>query len=728
MTLTTLAPPAPEDDVLTPSQLGMHPGADGRRLQVGCYFPGALSVRVVDLNSQRAVATLAPRGNLGYFLGPLGRRIRRFPYRLQVDYPQSQASIIDPHQFGSLLTEQQRYLFAEGKEEHAYRFLGANHRCVQGIDGIWFSLWAPNARAVALIGDFNHWDSRSHPMKTHHHSGIWELFLPQASPGQHYKYRLTLADGRTQDKADPYAREMESPPHNASRIGAIADYPWQDQCWMARRAQWPSHQRPLSIYEVHLASWQRQQDNQPLSYTQLAQRLIPYVKRMGFSHIQLMPIASHPFEGSWGYQPIGLFAPNQRLGDGDALKAFIDQCHQQGIGVILDWVAAHFPGDAHGLAQLDGTALYEHDDPRQGHHPDWDTLLFNYGRNEVKSYLISNAFYWLGEYHFDGLRLDAVSSMLYLDYSREPGQWVPNRHGGRENLDAAELLKQLNQRCHFNFPGLLMIAEESTTWDGITRPVDHGGLGFGYKWNMGWMNDTLRYLNQDPIHRRHHHSLMNFSMLYAYSEHFILSLSHDEVVHGKGSLLSKVPGDPWQKFATLRAYFGFMWTHPGKKLLFMGNELAQWDEWCHQRSLDWHLLDSPPHLGVQHWVRDLNQLYASQGALHLWDHQPQGFQWLECNDYHNSVFSFLRRGPEPTSPLLVIINMTPQVHEQFAVGVPQPGRWREQLNSDAGEYGGSGVTNPEPLSSDDQPLHQMAQRLTLRLPPLSCVILAPESP
>ncbi|BDY05894.1 1,4-alpha-glucan branching protein GlgB [Ferrimonas sp. YFM] len=713
------APLAP----LAPHQLGMQ--MTGDTLMVGCRFPGAIAVTLLSLSPKRKVASLPQWGSQGDFYGPIPRRRRPFRYLLKVEYEQHSVEVIDPYQFPSLLEPRQRYLFAEGSEERAWHFLGANPREIEGIAGVHFCLWAPNARQVCLMGDFNHWDRHSHPMRHQGDSGLWELFIPALAAGEHYKFHIQGSDGHWRSKADPFAREMELPPHNASRIPSHDEYQWQDQEWMAQRRRRNSYQAPLSIYELHAGSWRRAPGNRPLTYRELARDLVPYVKEMGFTHIQLMPLASHPFEGSWGYQPIGLFAPDARLGSPEDLKALVDACHQAGIGVLLDWVAAHFPSDPHGLNRLDGTALYEHEDPRLGLHPDWDTQLFNYGRHEVVSYLLSNAFYWLEQFHFDGLRLDAVSSMLYLDYSREEGQWLPNAEGGRENLEAAAFLRTLNQRLHFNFPGVQVIAEESTTWPGITRPVDAGGLGFGYKWNMGWMNDTLRYLQQDPIHRRHHHGLMNFAMLYAYSEHFILSLSHDEVVHGKGSLLNKIPGDLWQKFATLKAYLGFMWTHPGKKLLFMGGEFGQWNEWNHQQSLDWHLLEYPSHQGVQSWVQALNRLYRDNPALHQLDHQPQGFSWLECNDADNSVFSYLRQD-EQGRHLLVVVNMTPVPRQHFQLGVPSEGRYLELLNSDAEEFDGSGVVNGQPLVTRPEPLHGQPCRVSLTLAPLATLVLAQE--
>ncbi|MGS0696030.1 1,4-alpha-glucan branching protein GlgB [Shewanella sp. 0m-4] len=723
--------------------LGMHSINQGKALSVRCFLRGALSVEVICYKTGRKVASLERHNEEGIFSGIMGRRVKPFLYLLRVQYPLSQEDIIDPYQFPSLLADDDVYLFGEGRQEHAYQFLGANWRSVQGIEGVHFCVWAPNAKRVSLLGDFNHWDGAVHVMRQHLANGLWEIFLPSAKGGQHYKFEIVSCHGERLEKSDPYAKAMQAAPSNASLVPQQTLYQWQDSQWLQARAKVKWHQAPMSIYEVHLASWRRkgEQGEEYFDYQDLIEQLIPYVVDMGFTHLQLMPISEYPFDGSWGYQPVGLFAPTCRFGDPQALKAFIDACHQAGIAVILDWVAAHFPKDPHGLAQFDGSCLYEHNDPRQGEHPDWDTLIYNYGRGEVQSYLLSNACYWLKEFHFDGLRLDAVSSMLYLDYSREPGEWQPNEFGGRENLAAIDFLQALNQRMYQAFPGICMIAEESTAWPGVTHMLDaqdaerHGShnLGFGFKWNMGWMNDSLGYIKRDPIYRVHHHQELTFSLVYQYTEQFILALSHDEVVHGKGSLLHKIPNDDRQKFATLRAYYGFMWGHPGKKLLFMGSEFAQRDEWSHNKSLDWHLLQYAPHQGVQLWLKDLNRLYQSSEQLWQLDGEPDGFRWLDCNNSQSCIFSFMRSSravdskqgdsKKGESPIIFIINMTPQVHEGFRIGLPDKHDYIELLNSDSQAYGGSNVGNNGVILAQEQPYQGLAYSAEITIAPLACLVL-----
>ncbi len=618
--------------------------------------------------------------------------------------------------------------FLAGREVHAWRLLGARACCLDGVEGVRFAVWAPNARRVAVVGDFNGWDGNCHGMHRHPRSGVWEVFIPGVAELAHYKYEIVDRDGcRLPLKADPYALSMQHPPQTAARVmGRDSHWQWSDEAWMQARRH-PLGQ-PVAIYEVHAGSWRRraEQNHRFLSYLELADELIPYVVEQGFTHIQLMPLGEYPFDGSWGYQPVGLYAPSIRFGTPDEFRCFVDRCHTAGLGVLLDWVPGHFPTDPHGLGRFDGTALYEHADPRQGFHPDWNTLIYNFGRPEVQSFLLSNANYWLEEFHLDGLRVDAVASMLYLDYSRRPGEWVPNALGGRENLEAIAFLRMLNTTLHARHPGVLMIAEESTAWPGVTRPVDAGGLGFGFKWNMGWMNDTLRYMGRDPVHRRYHHDEMTFGLVYAWDEHFVLPLSHDEVVHGKGSLITRMPGDQWQKFANLRAYFAFMWGHPGYKLLFMGGELAQWREWSHERALDWALLEDAPHRGVQRLVSDLNACYRERPALHALDHCPQGFHWLQVDRREQSIFAWLRQGQTEDQVLVVLCNFTPGVHTGYRLGVPGPGRYREILNTDATVYAGSGQVNEvsleaEALSWDGQPWS-----LLLTVPPLACVYLARE--
>jgi 1,4-alpha-glucan branching enzyme len=710
------------------SLLGMHSVNDDKALVVRCLIPGALSVDVLNAKDRRKVATLEQVNEQGLFAGKMGRRVNHFAYLLRVQYPLCEQLITDPYQFDSLLNPDDVYLFGEGSQLQTYHFQGANWRKHHDVKGVHFCVWAPNAKQVAVIGDFNLWDNKRHVLRHHPASGLWDIFIAEVEPDQHYKYAISDMHGNQVIKSDPYAVAMQPSPHNASKIPRVEGYDWQDSQWLTERASHQPHVQPMSIYEVQLASWRRNGDDGQdyTDYSQLIAELVPYIKEMGFTHLQLMPISEYPFDGSWGYQPVGLFAPTYRFGDANGLKAFIDACHQQGIAVLLDWVPAHFPRDPHGLVRFDGSCLYEHDDPRKGEHPDWDTLIYNYGRAEVRSFLYSNAHYWLDEFHFDGLRLDAVSSMLYLDYSRTADQWIPNEFGGRENLEAISFLQELNARMYQCFPGINMIAEESTAWPGVTQATSNNGLGFGFKWNMGWMNDTLRYISCDPLFRRYHHGELTFSLVYAFTEQFILSLSHDEVVHGKGSLLHKIPGDDWQKFATLRAYYGFMWTHPGKKLLFMGNEFAQRNEWNHNQSLDWHLLTYAPHQGVQDWVRDLNQCYQQYPALYQRDHHSDGFQWLDCNNAENNILVFCRFGMDKQQHVVIVVNMSPQVYHDFRVGVPAEQCYSEMLNSDHRHYGGSHVVNDNPCEAQATPWQGMSHSIVITVPPLGCSIWAPE--
>ena len=625
--------------------------------------------------------------------------------------------------------EQDIYLFNEGAAEHAYRWLGAHAGTVDGKAGVHFSVWAPSASRVSVVGDFNGWDGNRNAMQPIFSSGVWEVFIPEAHNHDLYKFEIEDSNGNLQPlKADPYARGMQHPPDNASRVMLEKDFRWSDRQWLEARNSGDLLRRPVSIYEIHAGSWRRkpEHDNRYLSYLELAQELIPYVLDMGFTHIELMPISEFPFDGSWGYQPVGMFAPSIRFGTPNELKHFINECHRQNIGVLLDWVPGHFPSDSHGLGRFDGSCLYEHEDVRQGFHPEWNTLVFNYGRAEVASYLLSNANFWIEEFHIDGLRVDAVASMLYLDYSREEGEWLPNRHGGRENLEAVELLRQVNASVYHRHPGIMMIAEESTAWPGVSNPVEMGGLGFGYKWNMGWMNDTLQYMQRDPIHRKYHHHEMTFGILYAWSEKYLLPLSHDEVVHGKASLLEKMPGDDWQKFANLRAYYGFMWAQPGKKLLFMGGEFGQRSEWNHDASLDWHLLEHASHRGLLQLVRDLNFLYRRTPALFERDISPEGFQWVQADNSQLSVYAWLRRGDDDV--LLAVSNMTPECHHHYRLGVPEPGRYREALNSDAEVYGGSGQGNGGGAWSQEIPWDGQPCSVVVTLPPLATVLFLHDGP
>ncbi len=627
---------------------------------------------------------------------------------------------------GRVLTEYDLHLFGEGTFLRAFEKFGAHRVTVSDTVGVHFAVWAPNAAKVSVIGDFNGWDGRTHPMRNLGSSGVWETFIPDLSDGQKYKDQIRTKSGALLKKADPYGVCFEVPPQSASVVHDISQYAWQDAEWMAARAANQSWlERPMSVYEVHLGSWARlpKQGDRFLTYRELAERLVPYVKACGFTHVEFLPVMEHPFSGSWGYQVLGFFAPTSRFGPPEDFKYLIDAFHREGIAVILDWVPGHFPKDAHGLARFDGTALYEHADPRQGEHQDWGTLIFNYGRNEVRAFLLSNALFWLEEYHVDGLRVDAVASMLYLDYSRQPGQWVPNRFGGRENLDAIAFLQQLNTVTHGEYPGTITAAEESTSWPGVSRPVYVGGLGFTYKWNMGWMHDMLDYAHQDPVHRRWHHNKITFSALDMHSENFIPPFSHDEVVHGKGAMLDKMPGDPWQKYATLRVLYGYMYAHPGKKLMFMGNEFAQWREWNHDRSLDWHLLDDPPHGGMQLLVKDLNARYHAEPALFETDDDPQGFRRIDCNDNENSVVSLVRYARDRQDFLVTIFNFTPVPRAQYRIGVPEPGYYTEILNSDAELYGGSNVGNAGGVETEPIAAHGFEQSIRLRLPPLGCLYL-----
>jgi 1,4-alpha-glucan branching enzyme len=629
----------------------------------------------------------------------------------------------------STLSEYDLYLLAEGTHNRAYEKLGAHMSERNGHRGVQFAVWAPNAEHVSVIGDFNHWNSSANMMRPSS-AGVWEGFVPDIGPGAVYKYHVESRDRHyVVDKADPYGFAAEIRPRTASRVWDLRDYSWSDRSWMADRAKNNSLNSPISIYEMHLGSWMRvpEERNRWLTYREMAPLLADYVHDAGFTHVEFMPVMEHPFDGSWGYQIIGYFAPTSRFGTPSDFMYLIDYLHQHGIGVILDWVPAHFPKDEAGLGYFDGSHLYEHADPRQAEQPDWNTFVFNYGRHEVQSFLISNALFWFDKYHVDGLRVDAVASMLYLDYGRREGEWVPNRYGGKENIDAIHFLRAVNERVYESFPDAMMIAEESTAWPQVSRPTYLGGLGFGFKWNMGWMHDMLDYMSQDPILRSYHHNLITFSLVYAFAENFVLPFSHDEVVYGKGSMLRKMPGDEWQKFANLRLLYGFMFGHPGKKLLFMGDEFGQWSEWNHEASLEWHLLKNPFHAGLHRWVRDLNTLYRGQSSLHEYDFNPAGFEWVDCKDSQRSVISFLRRGRGSEDQILFVCNFTPVVRGNYRVGVPLEGLWREILNSDAPLYGGSGQGNYGGLSTIPLPIHGRPYTLNMRLPPLGVVAFQPDS-
>ncbi|HEY4073431.1 MAG TPA: 1,4-alpha-glucan branching protein GlgB [Herbaspirillum sp.] len=722
------------------SLLGPHRLNDDLDLyEIRVYQPGALSIDILargaDGKAGAVLTALQPYAEAdGFFIGSVHLPDAK-AYLLRVTWPDGRGGRTvqiaeDTYAFGLLLGELDIHLLKEGRHRELGRCLGAQTVQVDGVAGVRFAVWAPNAQRVSVVGDFNLWDGRRHPMRLRKEAGVWEIFVPRLPAGSRYKYEIVGPNGHVQpQKADPIARATEMPPGTASVVAAGEAFVWTDSEWMAQRGDRQAPTAPLSVYEVHAGSWLRvmEENGRSLDWVELSDRLIPYVVGMGFTHVEFMPIMEHPFGGSWGYQPLSQFAPSARFGTPADFARFVDRCHAAGLGVILDWVPAHFPSDGHGMAYFDGTALYEHVDPREGFHQDWNTLIFNLGRNEVRGFLIASALEWLENFHVDALRVDAVASMLYRDYSREPGEWVPNIHGGRENLESVAFLKELNQtiaeRCH----GALMIAEESTSWPGVTAPVEQGGLGFSYKWNMGWMHDTLRYVEQDPAYRRYHHNDFTFGLLYAFSERFMLPISHDEVVHGKGSLLSKMPGDIWQKLANMRAYLSFMWTHPGKKLLFMGCELAQWTEWNHDASPQWELLDNPGHRGVQQLVRDLNHLYVTEPALHARDSDAEGFQWAIGDDQDNSVFAYLRQGFHQHEQMLIVVNMTPVPRHGYRVslqGDAANAQWKEVFNSDAAVYGGSNLGNPGVHRCDGE---GNSRALTLTLPPLAAIVFRKEA-
>ena len=715
------------------SVLGPH--LVGKALVIRALLPGAERVEVVAVNA--APGTLADQVTPMERLHADGGFEARFPgvlevfdYRLRAFYPGGHvADIDDPYRYGQVITQYDLFLFAQGKHTRIYDKLGAHLLRIGEADGVHFAVWAPHAERVSVVGDFNMWDGRVHPMRRLEPNGVWELFVPGLTEGERYKFEIRSdVHGEILLKTDPYGFGFELAPMTAS-IVTKRDYTWTDAEWFVERAgQNAWLDRPMAIYEVHLGSWARvpEDADRHLTYGEIADRLVPYVKEMGYTHIELLPVMEHPFYGSWGYQVTGFFAPTSRFGTPSDFKAFIEQCHLNGIAVILDWVPGHFPKDAHGLARFDGTSLYEHADPRQGENLDWGTLIFNYARNETRNFLLANALFWLEEFHIDGLRVDAVASMLYLDYSRPAGEWIPNKFGGRENLEAIAFLRELNALTHGEHAGSIMIAEESTAFPSVSRPTHLGGLGFTYKWNMGWMHDTLAYVKQDPLFRRYHHRLLTFSLLYAFSENYILPFSHDEVVHMKGSMWGKASGDDWQKAATLRGLYGYMYAHPGKKLTFMGGEFGQIREWNHDRSLDWHLLDNPLHAGLSTFMRDLNRVYAAEPALHQRDFDASGFQWVDCNDSDNSVVSLMRRATDHNDFVIAVFNFTPVPRHGYTMGVPTRDRYVEILNSDAGIYGGSNVGNGGIVTPEPTPAHGFGQSLRLTLPPLGFLLLKPE--
>ena len=701
------------------------PHEDGAGLVVRAFLPGAAAVNVVDETAKETFSMDIIHGD-GFFEAFVPGGELPFDYSLEIQYGSGDfVKYEDPYAFPDLFTEFDEYLLAEGTHLHMYERLGAQQMEIQGRAGVRFAVWAPNAVRVSVVGNFNSWDGRRHPMRFHHNSGIWDIFMPGLGQGDIYKYEIkTGALDYTVLKSDPIGFFAEMRPKTASIVWDLDSYKWNDKKWLKKRTRRQQPDQPVNIYEVHLGSWRRNDDNSWLSYADLTRELVPYVKDMGYTHIELMPVAEHPYDGSWGYQVTGYFAVTSRYGTPDDFMAFVDACHQTGIGVILDWVPAHFPRDQHGLAYFDGTFLYEHADPRQGAHPDWGTLIFNYGRSEVRQFLISNAIFWLEKYHIDGLRVDAVASMLYLDFSREEGRWLPNQYGGRENIDAIQFIQQFNHAVHQEFPGVLTIAEESTSWAGVSRPIDQGGLGFDIKWNMGWMHDTLQYIKNDPIYRSFHHGTLTFSLLYAFSERFLLPFSHDEVVHLKKSMLDKMPGDLWRKFANLRLLYAYQFIHPGKKMTFMGGEFGQWREWNEAMSLDWHLLDqSIHHQQLQDLCRELGGIYKKHPALYEDDYSWNGFSWLDLQDSQRSILAFARFSKDRKEVILTAFNFTPVVREDYRLGVPEFGDYVELFSSDAFEFGGSGVINTDVIYSEPVAWHDQSQSIQFRLPPLGAVYL-----
>lgn len=701
------------------SFLGMHETPQGVIVRV--FLPGAQNVTVVKKEGSTPFP-LQKVHEAGFFQRVLEGE-GCFPYLLKIQKDGKEYTTPDPYSFSPLLTDFDLHLFNEGTHHYAYTKLGAHCITMEGVKGVHFAVWAPNAERVSVVGDFNNWDGRVHGMRPLENSGIWEIFIPGIGENVLYKFEIKTKTGQLFLKSDPYGFFFEMRPKTASIVRKLDGFPWGDDAWMEKRKNTNLLKSPVSIYEVHLGSFRRGISNSFLNYRELAHVLVEYVVEMGYTHIELLPIAEHPFDGSWGYHVTGYFAPTSRFGSPQDFMYFVDYCHRHDIGVILDWVIAHFPKDAHGLGRFDGTGLYEHVDPRKGEHPHWGSYIFNYGRHEVQSFLLSNAFFWLKEYHIDALRVDAVASMLYLDYGRNEGEWIPNIYGGRENLEAVDFLKKLNERLYTSFPGIATIAEESTAWPGVTLPPYLGGLGFLFKWNMGWMNDFLLYMGKDPIYRKYHHNNLTFALMYAFSENFILPLSHDEVVHGKKSMIEKMPGDWWQKFAQLRLAYAVMFGYPGKKLLFMGNDFGQWREWNHDQELDWFLLDYPTHSGLKHFVQDLNHLYRREKPLFECDYSWKGFEWIDCHDAENSTISFLRKAENPDDFLVFVANFTPVVRFDYRLGVPKPGHYREVLNSDAEIYGGSNVGNWGLVHTQEEPSHGRPYTLSLTLPPLGCLIL-----
>ena len=713
------------------SVLGMHDTTEGDQesLEVRAFLPEAREAWVINETTNNAYP-MEKAEESGFYLLRLPDE-KMFSYRIQIKTLEGAlADFRDPYSFGQYLTDFDLHLMGEGNHYKKYEKLGAHPVSIDGVSGVHFAVWAPNARSVSVIGDFNRWDNRRHPMRLLVGSGIWEIFVPGLGEGELYKFDIrSRYKNYHAVKSDPYGFYFEVRPKSASIVHDISKYEWEDAKWMELRQKRNWFESPVATYEAHLGSWMRcAEEDRFLTYRELADVLISYVKCMGYTHIELLPVSEHPLDASWGYQTIGYFAPTSRFGTPEDFMFFVDKCHQNGVGVILDWVPAHFPKDAHGLAFFDGTCLYEHLDKRMGEHRDWGTLVFNYGRKEVANFLLSNALFWLEKYHIDGLRVDAVASMIYLDYSRKPGEWIPNQFGGHENLEAIEFIKKFNVITHQYFPGVLTIAEESTAWPSVSKPVYLGGLGFDMKWNMGWMNDMLVYISKDPVHRRFHHNNLTFGLIYAFTENFILVLSHDEVVHGKKSMLNKMPGDVWRKFANLRLFYGFMYGHPGKKLFFMGGEFGQWDEWKFDQGLDWHLLDEERHRELQKFVCDLNAAYVSEPSLYQVDFAPAGFEWIDFRDTDNSVISFIRRAKDRDDYIVVVCNFTPVPRMGYRVGVPEKCFYREIMNSDSEQYGGSNLGNMGGVESEDVPWHGKKCSLRIVIPPLGVVFFKPERP
>lgn len=694
--------------------LGHH--HDGSMYRITCLAPGADSVTLVD-HCDNPISKMENVHRAGVYSTYVAQPLKTYRFLVQTGKETEYRE--DPYRFPSMLNDHDVWLFSEGRHEQAWRFLGAHETEILGVEGVHFSVWAPNARRVSVVGDFNHWDTRTHCLRFHPGSGIWEMFVPGPAAGTIYSFDVLTESGQHVRKADPYARQMLSYADSASVVSK-SNFEWTDTSWLDLRARGDHLRSPVSIYEIHAGSWQRNPEGHWLNFDELSTPLLDYIDELGFTHLQLMPVMEHPFTGSWGYQPIGMFAPTFRFGSPDKLRALVNAAHQRGIGVLLDWVPAHFPMDSHGLGRFDGTALYEHADSRRGVHPDWNTFIYNYGRAEVIDFLVSNALYWIEEFHVDGLRMDAVASMLYLDYSREEGEWLPNAFGGRENLEAIELIKRINSVVREKHPGVMTIAEESSAWPGVTGDHDEGGLGFTFKWNMGWMNDTLAYLASEPVHRKYHHHQMTFSLIYAFSEKFVLPLSHDEVVHGKQSLLAKMPGDTWQKFANLRLLLAFMWAHPGKKHLFMGGEIGQWNEWNHEEQIPWHLLKETEHRGIQRLVHDLNHIYRARGALHHLDDIDEGFSWSDADNADNSIFAFVRHGLPPSEAVVVVANFTPVVRHNYLLSVPTAGSYVELINTDSEYYGGSNIGNAGRIQSR---ITKDGHIIPIVIPPLGALLL-----